>query len=82
MAALPGTTLRNWDLPDDGAETPPRGPDDPRPDDDNWFPDGEYPAVIVLQDRPNLIIRSAAEEAGIRRAMRQNAASLRRGDTP
>lgn len=66
-----GMTVRNWDLPGDGARLPARSDLDRVADAvDNAQ---EWPAEIEMCNGPNILIHSREEYEGVRAAMAQNA---------
>lgn len=75
-----GTTVRNWDLPGDGARLPARSDLD-RAADAVWDDvgvigidsRGEFPSEIVMEGGPNIVVHSREERDAIRELMAQNA---------
>lgn len=67
----PGTTVRNWDLPGDGARLPARSDLDRVADavDDAQ----EWPAEIEMVNGPNIVVHDRAQYEGIHAAMANNA---------
>ncbi len=70
-----GSTVRNWDLPDDGASQHAKGTDSgwERVADAVWNAAGEWPAEIEMCNGPNIIVHSREEYDYIRQAAQHNA---------
>lgn len=68
----PGTTVRNWDLPGDGARLPARSDLD-RVADQVWDDAREWPAEIEMVNGPNIVVHDREEHDYVRAAMAQNA---------
>jgi hypothetical protein len=75
---IPGTTVRNWDLPDDGAGQFTTGLD--RVAEAVWDGVQPWPAEIEMVNGPNIIVGSREEYDYIRAAMAQNARLATRND--
>jgi hypothetical protein len=67
----PGSTVRNWDLPSDGAGQFTTGLD--RVAEAVWDGVQPWPAEIVMEGGPNIVVHSREEHDGIRAVMAQNA---------
>ncbi len=70
-----GQTVRNWDLPDDGARQHATGTDSglERVADAVWNDTDEWPAEIEMSNGPNIVVHSRMEYDAIRGLMAQNA---------
>lgn len=69
---VPGMTVRNWDLPGDGARLPARSDLD-RVADQVWDDAREWPAEIEMCNGPNILVPDRAQYDAIRAAMANNA---------